>query len=115
VILAPLFAVIAVAIKLDSPGPVLFIQDCRCAGRRMRLLKFRTGGRRRDRHRSERTWRPRHPRRPVSSGYRLDELPQLELAPGRPQSGRTAPHPMSNVDWFSREIPHYPALGDPSA
>ena len=43
VVLAPLFALIAAAIKLDSPGPVLFIHDrAGLGGRKIRLLKFRT-------------------------------------------------------------------------
>jgi hypothetical protein len=43
IILAPLLALIAVAIKIDSPGPALFIQDrAGLGGRRVRLLKFRT-------------------------------------------------------------------------
>ena len=43
VILAPLFAVVAVLIKLDSPGPVFFRQPRVGAGRQtFRIYKFRT-------------------------------------------------------------------------
>jgi exopolysaccharide biosynthesis polyprenyl glycosylphosphotransferase len=43
VLLAPVFLLIAIAIKLDSPGPVLFTQDrAGLGGRRFRMLKFRT-------------------------------------------------------------------------
>ena len=43
VILAPLLAVIAIAIKLDSRGPVLFTQQrVGLRGRPFTLLKFRT-------------------------------------------------------------------------
>ena len=43
VLTAPLFAVIAAAIKLDSPGPVLFRQErIGTGGRRFRVWKFRT-------------------------------------------------------------------------
>ncbi len=43
VILAPLFAVVALAIKLDSVGPVLFVQErVGLGGRRFRFYKFRT-------------------------------------------------------------------------
>lgn len=43
VLLAPVLALIAIAIKLDSPGPVLFAQDrAGLGGRRFRMLKFRT-------------------------------------------------------------------------
>lgn len=40
---APLFAIAAIAIRLDSPGPVFFIQDrVGLNKRRFRMLKFRT-------------------------------------------------------------------------
>jgi exopolysaccharide biosynthesis polyprenyl glycosylphosphotransferase len=43
VLLSPLFLVIAVAVKLDSPGPVFFLQDrVGYAGRVFRVWKFRT-------------------------------------------------------------------------
>jgi Undecaprenyl-phosphate glucose phosphotransferase len=43
VLLAPLMAVIAVAVKATSPGPVLFRQErCSLNGRRFRMLKFRS-------------------------------------------------------------------------
>jgi len=42
-LLAPAIAVLAMAIKLDSPGPVLFAQHrAGLGGRRFRMLKFRT-------------------------------------------------------------------------
>lgn len=45
VTLAPLFAVVAIAIKLDSPGPVLFRQVRRGRGdSTFRIVKFRTMG-----------------------------------------------------------------------
>jgi exopolysaccharide biosynthesis polyprenyl glycosylphosphotransferase len=43
VLLAPLLAVVALAVKLDSSGPMLFAQErVGRGGRRFRLLKFRT-------------------------------------------------------------------------
>jgi exopolysaccharide biosynthesis polyprenyl glycosylphosphotransferase len=43
VLLSPVFLMIAVAIKLDSPGPIFFAQDrAGLGGRRFRMLKFRT-------------------------------------------------------------------------
>jgi exopolysaccharide biosynthesis polyprenyl glycosylphosphotransferase len=42
-VFAPLMVIVAIAIKLDSPGPLLFRQErVGRAGRRFRLLKFRT-------------------------------------------------------------------------
>jgi exopolysaccharide biosynthesis polyprenyl glycosylphosphotransferase len=43
VVLAPVFGYIALRIRLDSPGPVLFKQErIGLGGRRFRILKFRT-------------------------------------------------------------------------
>ena len=43
VILAPVFAVVAIAIRLDSRGPVFFVQErVGLGGRRFRFFKFRT-------------------------------------------------------------------------
>ena len=43
VMLAPLFALVAIAIKLESPGPVFFVQDrFGLNKRRFRMIKFRT-------------------------------------------------------------------------
>ena len=43
IVLSPLFAVAAIAIKLDSPGPVLFRQQrCGFNGRSFSIYKFRT-------------------------------------------------------------------------
>jgi exopolysaccharide biosynthesis polyprenyl glycosylphosphotransferase len=79
---APLLALLAVAVKIDSPGPVLYRQ--RRVGRRgkcFELLKFRTmqtdaeassGPRWAERDDPRATRLGRHLRR-----FRLDELPQL--------------------------------------
>lgn len=80
-VLAPLFLVIAVAIKADSDGPILFLQErIGFRGRRFRILKFRT----------MRTSAPGYARSPVDTHdlritrvgrllrrFSLDELPQL--------------------------------------
>jgi exopolysaccharide biosynthesis polyprenyl glycosylphosphotransferase len=43
ILLSPIFIVVAIAIKLDSPGPVLFLQErAGLGGRRFKMLKFRT-------------------------------------------------------------------------
>jgi len=43
VVLAPVIMLIAIAVRLDSPGPVFFSQDrAGLGGRRFRMLKFRT-------------------------------------------------------------------------
>ncbi|MFN2602599.1 MAG: exopolysaccharide biosynthesis polyprenyl glycosylphosphotransferase [Gemmatimonadaceae bacterium] len=43
ILLAPVFALIAFAVRFDSPGPIFFSQDrAGLGGRRFRMLKFRT-------------------------------------------------------------------------
>lgn len=43
IVLLPVYLVVAIAIKLDSPGPVLFVQDrLGLANRRFKMLKFRS-------------------------------------------------------------------------
>ena len=43
VLLSPVLLLIAIAVKLDSPGPIFFTQDrAGLGGRRFRMLKFRT-------------------------------------------------------------------------
>lgn len=81
VVLAPLLLLIALLVKLDSPGPVLFVHErVGRGGRRFKIYKFRT-------MRSEaslyaRTPRDDHDDRLTRFGrflrnHGLDELPQL--------------------------------------
>ena len=80
VVLSPVFLVLAVAIRLDSPGPVFFRQErVTQYGRRFRIHKFRTMVTGADRgsqvtvnHDSRITRIGR-----VIRGCRLDEIPQL--------------------------------------
>jgi exopolysaccharide biosynthesis polyprenyl glycosylphosphotransferase len=111
IVLAPVFAIIATAIRVDSPGPVLFIQDrAGLRGRRMRLLKFRTmlaaTG-------PTSEWEKDNGDRITRVGrwlrrYRLDELPQLiNVLRGELNLVGPRPHPISNVPLFSQHIPYY--------
>jgi exopolysaccharide biosynthesis polyprenyl glycosylphosphotransferase len=111
VVLAPLFALIAVAIKLDSAGPVFFQQDrVGLGGRRFSLLKFRTM-RPTERHGSE--WARDNGDRITRVGkwlrqYRLDELPQLiNVLRGEMNLVGPRPHPVSNFELFLERIPYY--------
>jgi exopolysaccharide biosynthesis polyprenyl glycosylphosphotransferase len=108
---APLLALISLAILLDSPGPVLFLQDrIGLRGRRFRLIKFRTM------HPSSRVqseWEKDNGDRITRVGrwlrrFRLDELPQfLNVLRGDMNLVGPRPHPLSNLELFCKKIPYY--------
>jgi lipopolysaccharide/colanic/teichoic acid biosynthesis glycosyltransferase len=108
---APLLAAIALLIKLDSPGPVLFVQErIGKDGRRFLLRKFRTmhPG-------TERTseWVKDNSDRITRIGrwlrkFRLDEVPQLfNVLLGHMNLVGPRPHPASNYALFMDRIPFY--------
>jgi exopolysaccharide biosynthesis polyprenyl glycosylphosphotransferase len=111
VLLLPLFALVAVLITLDSPGPIFFVHDrIGVRGRTVRLLKFRTM-RPADGPTSE--WACDNGHRITRVGrwlrrYRLDELPQLiNVLRGELNLVGPRPHPVTNFALFSKEIPYY--------
>jgi exopolysaccharide biosynthesis polyprenyl glycosylphosphotransferase len=111
VVLSPLFALLALIITLDSPGPVFFVHDrVGLRGRRFRLLKFRTM-RPADGPTSE--WVCDNGHRITRVGawlrrYRLDELPQLiNVIRGELNLVGPRPHPVSNFRLFTQKIPFY--------
>ena len=102
----PLLAVIAVAIKLDSRGPVFFVQErVGRRGRTFRLIKFRTMHPVDGAH-SE--WERDNSDRITSLGkwlrrYRLDELPQLlNVLLGQMNLVGPRPHPVTNLAELAR-------------
>jgi exopolysaccharide biosynthesis polyprenyl glycosylphosphotransferase len=102
---APLLALIALAIRLDSPGPVLFVQPRAGKDRRpFELLKFRTMHVTTARH-SE--WAGDNGNRVTRVGrwlrkLRLDELPQfVNIVRGEMTLVGPRPHPVSNLDLFT--------------
>jgi exopolysaccharide biosynthesis polyprenyl glycosylphosphotransferase len=111
VVLLPLFALIAIAIKLDSAGPVFFVQSrVGLRGKPLSLLKFRTM------HpvdRSASEWVCDNCDRITRVGqwlrrYRLDELPQLvNVLQGEMNLVGPRPHPVSNFELFKQHIPYY--------
>jgi len=108
---APLFGLIALAIKLDSRGPIFFVQQrAGRYGRRFALVKFRTmlsaGAEMSEwvRDNSERVTRVGRWLRK----FRLDELPQfLNMLRGDMNLVGPRPHPVSNYQLFIENVPYY--------
>jgi lipopolysaccharide/colanic/teichoic acid biosynthesis glycosyltransferase/protein involved in polysaccharide export with SLBB domain len=105
VLASPLLALIALAIKLGSPGPVLFVQQRVGAhGRPFRLMKFRTM---RERRTAGSEWECDNRDRVTRVGawlraFRLDELPQLvNVLRGEMNLVGPRPHPASNLELFT--------------
>ncbi len=113
VLLAPLMAVLALAVKLTSRGPVLYRQTrTGLGGRSFRMLKFRSMGAGAEQQTGP-VWAGRNDRRCTPLGrfmrrWSLDELPQLfnvlagdmSLVGPRPERGVF-------VEKFRRQIPGY--------
>jgi exopolysaccharide biosynthesis polyprenyl glycosylphosphotransferase len=116
ILLAPLFALIALAIKLESPGPVFFVQRrVGRGGRLFKLFKFRTmrpaTGKTsewaRDNH-GRLTRVGRRLRR-----FRLDELPQfVNVVVGDMNLVGPRPHPVSNLALLELVARNTPECGE---
>jgi Undecaprenyl-phosphate glucose phosphotransferase len=112
VLLSPLFAALAIWVKLDSPGPVFYAQErVGMNGRRFRMLKFRTmrvgsdaGGPQ---------WTTRDDPRRTRGGtllrrLSLDELPQLwNVFVGEMSLVGPRPEQPAFVEQFRGVIPRY--------
>jgi lipopolysaccharide/colanic/teichoic acid biosynthesis glycosyltransferase len=104
ILFSPFFLLFAIAIKLDSPGPVLFRQKrVGARGRPFTLLKYRTmqtGG-------GKSEWEADNHHRVTRVGrllrrFRLDELPQfLNILRGEMNLVGPRPHPVSNLELFT--------------
>lgn len=114
VILSPLMAVIAVLIKLTSPGPVLYRQErCGLNGRPFQMLKFRTMHVDAEIDGPQMT-RPNDPRRTKLGAFlratNLDELPQLfNVLWGDMSLVGPRPERPVFVQQFRKTIPNYMA------
>jgi exopolysaccharide biosynthesis polyprenyl glycosylphosphotransferase len=110
-VLSPLLGLVALLIKLDSPGPVFFVQErVGMAAKRFRLIKFRTMHLV-DAPPSE--WVCDNAQRITRVGkwlrkFRLDELPQFfNVIRGDMNLVGPRPHPVSNFELFIERIPYY--------
>jgi len=111
VVCAPLLGLIALLVKADSRGPILFVQNrIGLDGRTFPLMKFRTMAPLEGR-RSE--WVKDNGDRITRVGrwlrkFRFDELPQLfNILCGHMNLVGPRPHPASNYDLFMASIPFY--------
>lgn len=111
VLLSPLLMLIALGVKLSSPGPVLFGQErVGLDGRRFRMWKFRSM---RVSAESEATWTTKDDPRKTRFGNflrktSLDELPQLwNIFVGEMSIVGPRPEQPRYVDKFRHEIPAY--------
>jgi Undecaprenyl-phosphate glucose phosphotransferase len=112
VVLSPLMAAVALWVKLDSPGPVLYAQErVGLNGRRFRMLKFRTM--RVDAEAQGPGWsKPGDPRRTGAGAtlrrLSLDELPQLwNVLLGHMSLVGPRPERPMYVEEFRGRIPRY--------
>jgi len=111
VIIAPFMAIIALFIKLDSPGPVFFRQErIGMGGRHFWLFKFRTMLPVAE---AISEWERDNLGRITRVGFwlrkfRLDELPQLvNILRGEMNLIGPRPHPVTNYNLFTEKIPYY--------
>lgn len=112
----PLCLVIAAAIKVDSAGPVLFVQErTGLGGRSFRMFKFRTMHPATEQH-SE--WVRDNGDRITRVGrwlrkYRLDELPQfINILRGDMNLVGPRPHPLSNFGLLALVSRNVPECGE---
>ena len=110
---APLFLLIALAIKLDSPGPVFYRQKrVGKDGGQFDILKFRSMFR--DAERSGPQWAQKHDPRITRVGrvlrkLHLDELPQaINVLKGEMSLVGPRPERPMFVEQLTKEIPMYP-------
>lgn len=113
VVSAPLIALTALAIKLDSPGPVLFIQERGgLRGKTFRLIKFRTMRQPLGEERNS-VWCRDDSSRITRLGWwlrklRLDELPQFwNILKGDMDFVGPRPEMFCNVEAMAEQVPYY--------
>jgi exopolysaccharide biosynthesis polyprenyl glycosylphosphotransferase len=112
VLLSPLMFLVALAIKLESPGPVFFVQErMGLDGRPFPLIKFRSM--RRDAEQGGPGWTRRDDPRQTRLGALLrkvefDELPNfINVLLGEMSLVGPRPEQPYYVDLFRHQVPHY--------
>lgn len=114
IIISPLLALIALLIKIDSPGPVFYIQKrVGYRGKKFSLIKFRSMIKDAERYTGP-VWAKKDDRRITRMGrimrpLRLDELPQLfNVLKGEMSFVGPRPERPHFVSEFISQIPLYP-------
>jgi lipopolysaccharide/colanic/teichoic acid biosynthesis glycosyltransferase len=112
VIAAPLILTLAALIKLESPGPVLFVQDYSgLYGKAFKVLKFRTMKQASQGKASDGADRITWTGKWVFK-LRLDELLQLvNILRGDMNLVGPRPQPVASYELFSKKIPYYHLRG----
>ncbi len=117
VLCLPLMLLVALAIRIESPGPVLFVQErVGLGGRRFKLLKFRSM---REAAGAHSEWEGDNADRITRVGrllrkFRLDELPQfVNVLRGDMNIVGPRPHPVSNRELFILVSRNTPKCGEP--
>ncbi|HEX9953992.1 MAG TPA: sugar transferase [Allosphingosinicella sp.] len=114
-ILVPLLSMVAVLIKVDSPGPIFFRQErMGYRGRTFRMYKFRSMHHGHVRHDPREAAMTRHEDDRVTKigrtirRYRIDELPQvLNILKGEMSWIGPRPEAVPLSQWYESELPFY--------
>lgn len=114
VMTAPLMVLVALATKLDSPGPVFFIDErAGRGGHPFHLIKFRTMREQTSESEGYSVWSRDDSNRVTRVGrwirkFRLDELPQFwNILRGDMDLVGPRPEILRNVKTMSQQIPYY--------
>jgi exopolysaccharide biosynthesis polyprenyl glycosylphosphotransferase len=112
-ILSPILIVLAIFIKLDTPGPVFHRQDrTGLRGKKFTLVKFRSMVSDAEKHTGP-IWAEKNDKRITKIGsimrpFRLDELPQIiNVMKGEMSFVGPRPERPAFVEHFRKEIPFY--------
>ncbi len=109
---APLFPFLALAIKLDSPGPILFCQ-IRCGKNKKEFLAFKLRTMRQDAEKNGPQWAQKNDPRVTRVGKflrksRLDEIPQfINILKGEMSFIGPRPERPEFIKTLEKEIPFY--------
>ncbi len=116
VLLGPLLVIVAVLVKLDSPGPALFTQQrVRKGGSKFTIYKFRTMkiGAAAPQSRADAMTRDHDPRITRLGAFlrksRIDELPQIfNILKGEMSWIGPRPEAAPLAEWYENQLPFYP-------